>query len=168
MDNCNASIFFFLRKEDQKGIKEQWAEPVTGSSSKVALGVKNLDTKSTFSPAAVTITPPVPKSILSKVFLSIMIFLTSSSLLYTRTKSLDFRTSLGLIFNDCFKFNGRFDFDGIRDGKSKKYLFFETSTFTLPRAGSHLAPGLHSTPGRLTAALVPGRILRCLQPEALG
>ena len=61
-----------------------------------------------------------------------MIFLTSFSSLYIRTKSLDFRTSLGLIFNDCFKFFGSVAFDGIRDGKSKKYLFFETSTFTSP------------------------------------
>ena len=47
-------------------MSEQCAEPVTGSSKIAACGVKNLDTKSQLSPLAVTITPPVPKYILSK------------------------------------------------------------------------------------------------------
>ena len=71
-DNCNACISFFPSRFDQKGIKEQCADPVTGSSKMVACGVKNLDTKSELVPGAVTITPPVPKLIWSNWFRSIL------------------------------------------------------------------------------------------------
>ena len=55
---CVAFNLSFPSLKDQKGINEQCAEPVTGSSIIDARGVKNLDTKSQFSPFAVTITPP--------------------------------------------------------------------------------------------------------------
>jgi len=47
-----------LSQVDQKGIKEQCAEPVTGSSEIDTCGRKNLGTKSQLSRIAVTITPP--------------------------------------------------------------------------------------------------------------
>jgi len=51
----------------QNGIKEQCAEPVTGSSIIDAWGVKNLETKSQLSPIDVTITPPGARFIWSFV-----------------------------------------------------------------------------------------------------
>ena len=45
-ERCCASSSFFWSCSAQKGTKEQWADPVTGSSKIVACGVKNRDTKS--------------------------------------------------------------------------------------------------------------------------
>ena len=60
---CKAFNSFFKSLDDQKGIRVQCAEPVTGSSKIVACGVKNLETKSEEFPLAVQITPPCPKLI---------------------------------------------------------------------------------------------------------
>ena len=56
-DICKAFNSFSPSFNDQKGINEQWAEPVTWSSKIDAWGVKNLDIKSHLFPLAVTITP---------------------------------------------------------------------------------------------------------------
>ena len=78
---CIAFSSFLESLNDQNGINEQCAEPVTGSSKIDACGVKNLDTKSQFSPFDVTITPPGSRFIWSNICLSILMFIISSSVL---------------------------------------------------------------------------------------
>ena len=63
LEICLACIVRFPNLDDQNGINEQCAEPVTGSSKNVACGVKNLETKSQSLPGAVTMTPPGSKFI---------------------------------------------------------------------------------------------------------
>ena len=72
-ETCLAFNIFLFSISDQKGINEQWDDPVTESSKIVACGVKKRDTKSTLTPGAVNITPPVPKFILSNLCLLIWI-----------------------------------------------------------------------------------------------
>ena len=71
LESCIAESSFLSSFFAQKGIKEQCAEPVTGSSRIEAWGVKKRETKSQLVPLEVTITPPVPRFIWSKICLFI-------------------------------------------------------------------------------------------------
>src|SRR5260370_9455635 len=56
-DNCLAKSSDFPRRSAQKGMSEQWEEPVAGSSSTPARGAKKRETKSASLPGAVTLMP---------------------------------------------------------------------------------------------------------------
>src|SRR5882724_9821832 len=58
-ETCRAVIFDFERRPPQNGARQEWVEPVTGSSSTPAAGAKKRETKSNSGVAArlVTMTP---------------------------------------------------------------------------------------------------------------